>query len=42
MKGFVCFWLGIKEKALILPPICGVPCGLNRESGVNPGQFPLL
>ena len=28
--------------SVLLQPICGVPCGLNRESGVNPGQFPLL
>jgi len=30
------------KKTLLLPPICGVLHGLNRESGENPGQFPLL
>ena len=30
------------EKAVLLQSICGVLHGLNRESGENPGQFPLL
>jgi len=29
------------ENVVSLPPICGAE-RLNRESGANPGQFPLL
>ena len=28
--------------SVLLQPICGVLHGLNRESGENPVQFPLL
>ncbi len=35
-------FFGLKRKSVTFAPICGVLHGLNRESGVNPEQFPLL
>ena len=38
---FCCLTFSVIENTLSLPPISGA-VRLNRESGANPGQFPLL